>query len=89
MGRSLEASSLVGLTGDGVMFSLSNLTYQGKRHPWISVVLSALNQGALADTLKRFPAIAWVFMRVMPGTIQRIIKDTKKNEDYAIKLIKK
>lgn len=65
------------------------MTYQGKQHPWVSIVLSALNKGALADTLKRFPTIALVFMKVMPGTIQRIIKDTKKNEDYAIKLVTK
>lgn len=28
-------------------------------------------------------------MGVMPGTIQRLIEDTKKNERYAIDLIKK
>lgn len=61
----------------------------GQRHPWITIVLGALNQGALADSFKRFPGIAWIFLKVMPGAIQRIIEDTKKNENYAIELIKK
>lgn len=52
-------------------------------------MLGALNQGALADSFKRFPGIAWIFLKVMPGAIQRIIEDTKKNENYAIELIKK
>ena len=52
-------------------------------------MLSALNKGALVDTLIRFPVIAWVVMRVLPGAIDRSIKDTKKNEEYAIKLTKK
>lgn len=51
-------------------------------------MLGALNQGALADSFKRFPGLAWIFLKVMPGAIQRIIEDTKKNENYAIELVK-
>ena len=65
------------------------LLFQGKRHPWVSIVLSALNQGALADSFKRFPGIARIFQTLMPGMIQRIIEDTKKNERYSIDLVTK
>ncbi|KAL8824955.1 MAG: hypothetical protein Q9191_004703 [Dirinaria sp. TL-2023a] len=49
----------------------------------------ALTQGALADCFKRFPSIAKAVMAVMPGTIERIIADTKINEEYSINLIRK
>ncbi len=61
----------------------------GKTHPWIAIILGALMQGALADTFKRFPTIGRIFTVIMPGTIQKLVEDTKKNENYAVDLIKK
>lgn len=61
----------------------------GEKHPWISRIEGAMMQGALADCFKRFPSLAKIVMTVMPGTIQKIIADTKLNENYSIDLTKK
>ena len=61
----------------------------GKNHPWISIAVGAMMQGALADTFKRFPALGAVVLRIFPGPIRRLIEDTKRNEAYAIQLIQK
>lgn len=61
----------------------------GKIHPWILRMEGALTQGALADCFKRFPWIAKAIMVLVPGTIQRIVADTKTNEEYSIDLIRK
>ena len=61
----------------------------GQKHPWIARIEGAMMQGALADSFKRFPTLAKVVMTVMPGKIQEIIADTKRNEEYSIDLVKK
>ncbi|KAI0436189.1 benzoate 4-monooxygenase cytochrome P450 [Xylaria telfairii] len=57
-------------------------------HPWISVIIGALTQGALVDVLKRFPAVGRVLKVVFYRHIQRLTKDTSTNENIAIDFIK-
>ena len=61
----------------------------GQKHPWIARIEGAMMQGALADCFKRFPTLAKIVMALVPGTIQKIIEDTKKNERYSIDLVEK
>lgn len=61
----------------------------GYKHPWITRIEGAMMQGALADCSKRFSSSATVVMTVMPGAIQKLITDTKINEEYSIDLVKK
>lgn len=49
----------------------------------------ALRQGALADTLSRFPVFAKIMMAVMPGQIEKLMRDTKIHEAHSIDLIKR
>ncbi|KAJ2998227.1 hypothetical protein NUW58_g388 [Xylaria curta] len=60
-----------------------------KYHPWIQLVLGAMSQGALADCMSRFPLIGKVFQWLMPGTIERLIADTRKHEAHTIGLVEK
>ncbi|KAL4756121.1 uncharacterized protein BDW70DRAFT_164801 [Aspergillus foveolatus] len=52
-------------------------------HPWISITLGALSQGALADVFKRFPNLAKVFLALFPGKIKKLTEQTRQNEDLA------
>ncbi|KAI2631794.1 putative cytochrome P450 [Xylaria nigripes] len=56
-------------------------------HPWISVTLGALTQGALVDTFKRFPALAGIAKVIMSSKIDALVRDTSRNEEMAIDLI--
>ncbi|RYP13364.1 hypothetical protein DL765_006905 [Monosporascus sp. GIB2] len=58
-------------------------------HPWIAVTLGALTQGALADTFKRFPRVASIFKALFPSKLSALIRDTERNEEMAIELIRK
>ncbi|KAI0396354.1 cytochrome P450 [Xylariaceae sp. FL0594] len=58
-------------------------------HPWIQLVLGAMSQGALADCMTRFPLIGQVFQWLMPGTIAKLIEDTRKHEAHTIALVDK
>lgn len=56
-------------------------------HPWIAVTLGALTQGALADTMKRFPGVARVIKIVLRSKIAELTAGTRRNEDMAIELV--
>ncbi|KAI0543351.1 benzoate 4-monooxygenase cytochrome P450 [Xylaria curta] len=58
-------------------------------HPWISIILGALTQGALADVLKRFPTLGKVLMVVLRPQIAKLTKDTATVEDMAINLVER
>ncbi|KAI0407176.1 cytochrome P450 [Xylaria palmicola] len=60
-----------------------------KFHFWIDLVTKALRQGALADTMSRFPLVATVFKLLMPGSINKLMEDTKIHEDHTMALIEK
>lgn len=69
--------------------SLANSAYlcEDDPHPWISVTLGALTQGALVDVFKRFPTVAGLLMVVVGGKIKKLMKETSTNEEYAIELV--
>lgn len=56
-------------------------------HPWIAVTLGALTKGALVDTMKRFPLLASVVKVAIASKIEKLIRDTRRNEDMAIELV--
>lgn len=58
-------------------------------HPWIHQMTGALMQGAIADTFFRFPLLAKVALRFFSRQFNRIVADTKINEQYSIDLVKK
>ncbi|KAK7749836.1 hypothetical protein SLS53_000417 [Cytospora paraplurivora] len=58
-------------------------------HPWISIAMGALSQGALVDVFKRFPGVADILMTVLDRKIKKLTADTKSNEDFAINLVNK
>lgn len=64
-----------------------NTQLPGRFHFWIDLVGKALRQGALADTFNRFPLVAKVFKVVMPGAMDKIVKDTKTHEAHTMDLI--
>ncbi|KAK4645138.1 hypothetical protein QC761_310850 [Podospora bellae-mahoneyi] len=59
MGKSFEIMTfdIIGELAFGENFKGVEI---GVEHPWITTHLGALNQGALADALKRFPTLAWL-----------------------------
>ena len=61
----------------------------GEVHPWIARIEGAMMQGALADCFKRFPWVAKVVLLFFGRAIERIIADTKINENYSIELTEK
>ncbi|KAI2601923.1 putative cytochrome P450 [Hypoxylon sp. NC1633] len=60
-----------------------------ERHPWITVTIGALTKGALVDSFKRFPILARIVKLIMHRQIATLIEDTNKNEELAIKLVKR
>ncbi|KAI0146309.1 putative cytochrome P450 [Xylariaceae sp. FL1272] len=58
-----------------------------KPHPWIDITLGALTQGALADTMKRFPGVAKLIRFLLRKKISELTEGTQKNEDMAIELV--
>lgn len=58
----------------------------GKTHFWISIVISSLGQGALADVFHRFPIVQSLFKLITPSSAY---EDTRKHEQYTIDLVTK
>lgn len=92
--KGLDASAAFGrLTFDIIGTLAFGATFggveSGENHPWISIAVGAMTQGALADTFKRFPSLGSLVVTLFPGPLRRLIEDTKTNEAYAIKLIKR
>ncbi|KAM5465924.1 hypothetical protein MauCBS54593_006172 [Microsporum audouinii] len=58
-------------------------------HPWISITLGALAQGALAEVFKRFPTSAAVMNFLYPSKIQKLTEQTRQNEQMAIDLVER
>ncbi|KAJ5709395.1 Short-chain dehydrogenase/reductase SDR [Penicillium malachiteum] len=58
-------------------------------HPWISITLGAMTQGALADMFKRFPTAATVINFLFPSKIRKLTEETRQNEDMAISLVER
>ncbi|KAI3316790.1 benzoate 4-monooxygenase cytochrome P450 [Xylariaceae sp. AK1471] len=58
-------------------------------HPWITIILGALKQGALVDVLKRFPTVGKILAVLLHYQIKRLTTDTRSNEDLAIELVER
>ncbi|KAK2755487.1 hypothetical protein FQN54_006424 [Arachnomyces sp. PD_36] len=58
-------------------------------HPWISITLGALSQGALADVFKRFPTVGTLINLFFPSKIQKLTEQTRQNEDLAMNLVQR
>ncbi|KAJ5735332.1 Short-chain dehydrogenase/reductase SDR [Penicillium malachiteum] len=58
-------------------------------HPWISITLGALTQGALIDVFKRFPTVAAVINFLFPNKIRKLTEQTRQNENMAISLVER
>ncbi|KAI0195873.1 cytochrome P450 [Astrocystis sublimbata] len=56
-------------------------------HFWIEKVMKALRQGAMADTMSRFPSLAWLFKTLAPQRIEEFSRDTREHEAYTMALI--
>lgn len=52
-------------------------------------MVGAMMQGALADCATRFPVIARIALILFKGRIDRLIMDTKINEELSIELVEK
>lgn len=61
----------------------------GKVHPWISRIITAIGQSALADAFRRFPAVATAFKWLFPKAIEKMLEDTASHEKYTTSLIDK
>ncbi|KAI0390649.1 cytochrome P450 [Xylariaceae sp. FL0594] len=58
-------------------------------HPEIERVTKALRQGALADTMSRFPWLAWLLKKTMPQRIQQLSEETQKHEAYVMSIVER
>ncbi|KAK3301896.1 cytochrome P450 [Chaetomium strumarium] len=88
MGKGLEMMTF-DIIGDLAFGETFGGVESDQPHPWISIAMGALRQGALADTFKRFPTAAEVFLALFPGKMAKLIEDTKNNEELAIGLTNK
>ena len=61
----------------------------GKEHFWISIVVSSLSKGALADCFKRFPWVSTAVQTLFSGFIKKLLEDTRKHEAYSMELIQR
>ncbi|KAI0391864.1 cytochrome P450 [Xylariaceae sp. FL0594] len=61
----------------------------GEVHPWITRIITAIGQSALADAFRRFPAFATAFKWSFPRAIEKMLQDTASHESYTMSLIDK
>ncbi|KAG9527480.1 benzoate 4-monooxygenase cytochrome P450, partial [Aureobasidium melanogenum] len=60
-----------------------------KFHEWIQLAVGSMKQGALGDSLGRYPTIAALVKRLFPGIIDKILQDTRKHEAHTINLVRR
>lgn len=65
------------------------MKFLGLQHPWTSLVINAIGQSALADTMNRFPLFATLLKIAMPKKLEALVEDTRTHEAYTMGLIKK
>ena len=51
--------------------------------------MNALKQGALADTMMRFPWLATAMQFLMPRVVEDLKRETKRHEAHTLALIEK
>ncbi|KAI1856885.1 uncharacterized protein JN550_013630 [Neoarthrinium moseri] len=77
------------ITGDLAFGQSFNCLRDDQYHPWISISLGALAQGALVEVFNRFPTIAKLCKVVLRHKIEMMTADTRKNEYLALDIIKR
>ena len=65
------------------------LVFVGKEHFWVSIVVSSLGKGALADCFKRFPWFSTAVQTLFSGFIKKLLEDTRKHEAYSMGLVQR
>ncbi|KAI4730515.1 putative P450 monooxygenase [Aureobasidium sp. EXF-10728] len=60
-----------------------------KFHEWIQLAVGSMKQGALADSLGRYPKIAAIIKKLFPAMIDKILQDTRKHEAHTMDLVKR
>ncbi|KAG9963016.1 benzoate 4-monooxygenase cytochrome P450, partial [Aureobasidium melanogenum] len=60
-----------------------------KFHEWIQLAVGSMKQGALGDSLGRYPTIAAVVRKLFPGIINKIVQDTRKHEANTMNLVRR
>ncbi|KAL2043871.1 hypothetical protein N7G274_003391 [Stereocaulon virgatum] len=61
----------------------------GKEHFWVSIVVSSLRKGALADCFKRFPWFSATIQTLFSGFIKKLLEDTRRHEAYSMELVQR
>ncbi|KAH0277818.1 benzoate 4-monooxygenase cytochrome P450, partial [Aureobasidium melanogenum] len=60
-----------------------------KFHEWIQLAVGSMKQGALGDSLGRYPTIAALVKKLFPGVIDKILQDTRKHEAHTKDLVRR
>ena len=61
----------------------------GKEHFWVSIVVSSLRKGALADCFKRFPWVSTAVQTLFSGFLKKLLEDTRRHEAYSMELVQR
>lgn len=60
-----------------------------KFHEWIQLAVGSMKQGALGDSLGRYPTIAALVKKLFPAVIDKILQDTRKHEAHTKDLVRR
>ncbi|KAH0370261.1 benzoate 4-monooxygenase cytochrome P450, partial [Aureobasidium melanogenum] len=60
-----------------------------KFNEWIQLAVGSMKQGALGDSLGRYPTIAAIVKKLFPGVIDKILQDTRKHEAHTKNLVRR
>ena len=61
----------------------------GKDHPWVDRLGSSMLFGALADMFGRFPRLAKLLPKLMPGQIAKLQEDNRKHVEYTMDAVQR
>lgn len=61
----------------------------GTQHFWVSIVTKSLRLGALADCLRRFPAAGAVFQWLFAGSVNKLVEENRRHQNYTMDLVKR
>ena len=48
---------------------------QGRLHPWIALLFGSIKSWVFVSALKSFPALDWLLIKMMPGSLIRMQRD--------------
>ncbi|KAE8423451.1 cytochrome P450 [Aspergillus pseudocaelatus] len=61
----------------------------GTQHFWVSIVTKSLRLGALDDCFRRFPALSIIIQTIFSGTINKLMEENRKHQQYAADLVQR